>query len=148
MRYFMSVSVPSSFEIFQTHFALWVCAAMLLYLINYDIFIQPGTPSKKTSNNNENWSYFVSDIVIYFREIVENNFPSPPELGRPKASIFRSRGVPGRLDALLVKSLAPGTTLLRYIDIPITRYLIFRYNGISSWSIIVGIIGISLRLYI
>jgi hypothetical protein len=28
----MSLSVPSSFEIFQTHLALWVCAAMLLYL--------------------------------------------------------------------------------------------------------------------
>jgi hypothetical protein len=39
------------------------------------------------------------------REIIENNFPFPPEFGRPKASIFRSRGVPGRLDALLAKSL-------------------------------------------
>jgi hypothetical protein len=39
---FMSVSVDSLFEIFQTHLALRVCAAMLL---NYDIFIQPGTPS-------------------------------------------------------------------------------------------------------
>jgi hypothetical protein len=29
LRYFMSVSVPSSFESFQTHLALWVCAAML-----------------------------------------------------------------------------------------------------------------------
>ena len=28
-----------------------------------------------------------------------------PEFGRPKASIFCSRGVPGRLDALLAKSL-------------------------------------------
>ena len=49
---------------------------------------------------------------IYFRyinilrEIIENNFPFPPEFGRPKASIFCSRGVPGRLDALLAKSLA------------------------------------------
>jgi hypothetical protein len=32
LRYFISVSVPSSFEIFRTHLALWVCAAMLLYL--------------------------------------------------------------------------------------------------------------------
>jgi hypothetical protein len=32
LRFFMSVSVPTSFEIFQTHLALWVCAAMLLYL--------------------------------------------------------------------------------------------------------------------
>jgi hypothetical protein len=29
----------------------------------------------------------------------------PLEFGRPNASIFRSRGVPGRLDALLAKSL-------------------------------------------
>jgi hypothetical protein len=35
LRYFMSVFVPSSFEIFQTHLALWVCAAMLLYLWHF-----------------------------------------------------------------------------------------------------------------
>jgi hypothetical protein len=32
-------------------------------------------------------------------------FLFPPEFGRPKASTFRSRGVPGHLDALLAKSL-------------------------------------------
>jgi hypothetical protein len=32
-------------------------------------------------------------------------FLFPPEFGRPKASTFRSWGVPGRLDALLAKSL-------------------------------------------
>jgi hypothetical protein len=35
-------------------------------LLNYDIFIQPGTPSNWSKcqmyNNNENWSYLVSDI--------------------------------------------------------------------------------------
>jgi hypothetical protein len=43
--------------------------------------------------------------INILREIIDNNFPFPPEFGRPKASIFRSRGVPGRLDALLAKSL-------------------------------------------
>jgi hypothetical protein len=38
--YFMSVSVPSSFEIFQTYLALWVCAAMLLYLTTTFSFSQ------------------------------------------------------------------------------------------------------------
>jgi hypothetical protein len=46
--------------------------------------------------------------INILREIIENNFPFPPEFGRPKASIFRSRGVPGRLDALLAKSLGRG----------------------------------------
>jgi hypothetical protein len=40
-------------------------------------------------------------IINILREIIESNFPFPPEFGRPKASIFRSRGIPGRLDALL-----------------------------------------------
>jgi hypothetical protein len=87
LRYFMSVFVPSSLKFFQTHLALWVCAAMHLYLtttfpfsqlhhkINFIISIQPGTPSNWSKcqmyNNNENWSYFVSDILIYFnREII------------------------------------------------------------------------------
>jgi hypothetical protein len=54
-------------------------------LLNCDIFIQPGTPSKcQMYNNNENWSYFVSDILnILQREIIENNFPFSPEFGRP-----------------------------------------------------------------
>jgi hypothetical protein len=44
--------------------------------------------------------------INILREIIENNFPFPPEFERPKASIFRSspRAVPGRLDALLAKS--------------------------------------------
>jgi hypothetical protein len=46
-------------------------------------------------------------IYNLLREIIENNFPFSPEFGRPKASIFCSRGVPGRLDALLAKSLNP-----------------------------------------
>jgi hypothetical protein len=37
--------------------------------LNYDIFIQTGTPSNWSKcqmySNNENWSYFVSDILIY-----------------------------------------------------------------------------------
>jgi hypothetical protein len=39
-----------------------------------------------------------------------------PEFGRPKAkaSTFRSRGVPGRLDALLAKSLI-GTVVLELV---------------------------------
>jgi hypothetical protein len=48
-------------------------------------------------------------------EIVENDFPFPPEFGRPKASIFRSRAVPGRLDALLAKSLFQDkSSIIRY----------------------------------
>jgi hypothetical protein len=31
-----------------------------------------------------------------------------PEFGRPKASIFHSRGIPGHLDAILAKSLPDG----------------------------------------
>jgi hypothetical protein len=90
LRYFMSVSVPSSFEIFQTRLALWICAAMLLYLINYDIFIQPGTPSKKMSNynNNENWSYFVSDIVIYFGKLLKIISRFPQNLGVQRRPFF------------------------------------------------------------
>jgi hypothetical protein len=90
LRYFMSVSVPSSFEIFQTRLALWICAAMLLYLINYDIFIQPGTPSKKMSNynNNENWIYFVSDIVIYFGKLLKIISRFPQNLGVQRRPFF------------------------------------------------------------
>jgi hypothetical protein len=40
---------------------------------------------------------------IKLREIIENNFPFSPEFERP---FFRSVAVPGRLDALLAKSLA------------------------------------------
>jgi hypothetical protein len=40
LRYFMSASVPSSFEIFQTHLALRVCAATLLYLTTTFSFSQ------------------------------------------------------------------------------------------------------------
>ena len=40
LRYFISVSVPSSFEMFQTHLALWVCAAMFLYLTTTFSFSQ------------------------------------------------------------------------------------------------------------
>ena len=35
----------------------------------------------------------------------------PPSFGRPKASTFCSRGVPGRLDALLAKSLTQASNL-------------------------------------
>jgi hypothetical protein len=48
-------------------------------------------------------TYFLGINIL--REIIENNFPFLPEFGHPKASIFRSRSVPGRLDALLAKSL-------------------------------------------
>jgi hypothetical protein len=34
-------------------------------------------------------------IYNILSEIIENNFPFSPEFGRPKASIFCSRGVPG-----------------------------------------------------
>ena len=59
--------------------------------------------------------YYYYYYIFRFRyinilwEIIENNFPFSPEFGRPKASIFRSRGVPGRLDALLAKSLVATT---------------------------------------
>ena len=33
--------------------------------------------------------------IKILREIIENKFPFPPEFGRPKASIFHSRDVPG-----------------------------------------------------
>ena len=46
-------------------------------------------------------------LINIHGEIIENNFPFSPEFGRPKASIFCSMGVRGRLDALLAKSLNP-----------------------------------------
>ena len=49
--------------------------------------------------------------INILRELIENNFPFSPEFGRPKASIFCSRGVPGRLDVLLAKSLGRGRFL-------------------------------------
>jgi hypothetical protein len=71
-------------------------------LLNYDIFIQPGTPSNWSKcqmyNNNENWSYFVSDILIYLGKSLK----IISLFARVWASIFRSR------DALLAKSLVVG----------------------------------------
>jgi hypothetical protein len=105
----MSVSVPSSFEIVQTHLALRVCAAMLLYLTTTFSFSQV----HHQTDQNVKCIIIIGIEAISFqiylfnilREIIENNFPFPPEFGRPKASIFCSRGVSGRLDALLAKSL-------------------------------------------
>jgi hypothetical protein len=57
----LHVSICS--KLFQTHLASWVCAAMLLYLTTT---FSPSNWSKcQMYNNNENWSYFVSDILIY-----------------------------------------------------------------------------------
>jgi hypothetical protein len=88
----------------------WLCefVPLCFFTYNYDIFIQPGTPSNWSKcqlyNNNKLFRFRYINIL---REIIENNFPFPPEFGRPKASIFCSRGVSGRLDALLAKSLVP-----------------------------------------
>ena len=107
----MSVSVPGSFEIFQN---TWLCE----FVFNYDIFIQPGTPSNLSKcqmyNNNENWSYFVSDILIYLGKSLKIISHFPRNLGVQKRSIFRSRGVPGRLEALLAKSLILPTLDLHF----------------------------------
>jgi hypothetical protein len=48
----------------------WLCEFVpLCCFLNYDIFIQPSTPSNwskcQMCNKNENWSYFVSDILIF-----------------------------------------------------------------------------------
>jgi hypothetical protein len=47
----------------------WLCEFVLLCFFTYDIFIQPGTPSNWSNclmyNDNENWSYFVSEKLIY-----------------------------------------------------------------------------------
>jgi hypothetical protein len=56
----------------------------------------------------------IEAISFQIYVIIENNFPFPPEFGRPKASIFCSRGISGRLDALLAKSLLLGTIIYRY----------------------------------
>ena len=72
-----------------------------------NIAIQTGTPSKKTSNynNNENWSYFVSDITIFVGKLLKI-IPFPPRIWASKGVHFSFyRGVPGCLDALLAKSL-------------------------------------------
>jgi hypothetical protein len=53
-------------------------------LLNYDIFVQPGTPSIWSKcqmyNNNENWSYFVSDLIYLVKEMKIISL-SPQNLG-------------------------------------------------------------------
>jgi hypothetical protein len=73
---------------------------MLLYLTTTFSFSQVHHQIYQNVKCQNRFGYI--DIL---REIIENNYPFPPEFGRPKASTFRSRGVPGRLDALLAKSL-------------------------------------------
>ena len=55
--------------------------------------------------------------INILREIIENNFPFPQNLGVQRRPFFRSRGVPGRLDTLLAKSLPiePQCTLLFFL---------------------------------
>jgi hypothetical protein len=93
LYYFISVSVPSSFEIFQTHLALWVLnLCHYASLLNNDIFIQPGTPSNWSKcqmyNNNENWSYFVSDILIYLGKSLQIISLFPQNLGVQRRPFF------------------------------------------------------------
>jgi hypothetical protein len=113
--YFISVSVPSSFENFQTHLALWVLnLCRYASLLNNDIFIQPGTPSNWSKcqmyNNNENWSYFVSDILIYLGKSLQIISLFPQNLGvqrRPFFVLWASQ------DALLAKAWGDvATTIL------------------------------------
>jgi hypothetical protein len=111
LSYFMSVSVPGSLEIFQN---TWLCEFVpLCFLVNYDIFIQPGTPSNLSKcqmyNNNENWSYFVSDILIYLGKSLKIISHFPRNLGVQRRP-FSFKGRPGHLDALLAKSLMLVTT--------------------------------------
>jgi hypothetical protein len=73
-------------------------------LLNYNIFIQPGTLSNWSkcqmyNYNNENWSYFVSDILIYLGKLLKI-IKIPPEFGRSFFVLGASQ------DALLAKSLA------------------------------------------
>jgi hypothetical protein len=61
-------------------------------LLNYDIFIQPGTPSNWSKcqmyNNNENWSYFVSDILIYLGKQLKIISLFPQNLGVQRRPFF------------------------------------------------------------
>jgi hypothetical protein len=61
-------------------------------LLNYDIFIQPGTPSNWSKcqmyNNNENWSYFVSDILIYLGKSLKIISLFPQNLGVQRRPFF------------------------------------------------------------
>jgi hypothetical protein len=61
-------------------------------LLNYDIFIQPGTPSNWSKcqmyNNNENWSYFVLDILIYLEKLLKIISLFPQNLGVQRRPFF------------------------------------------------------------
>ena len=77
-------------------------------LLNYDIFIQPGTPSNWSkcqmyNNNNENWSYFVSYIVIYLGKSLTIISLFPQNLGVQRRPLFV---LGASQDALLAKSLS------------------------------------------
>ena len=54
-----------------------------------------------------------------------------PEFGRPKAYIFHSMGVPGRLDALLAKSL--GRAKLESLFSNMSEPLRLSYNQTTSY---------------
>jgi hypothetical protein len=99
----MSVSVPSSSEISNTLGFVSLCR--YTSLLNYDIFIQPGTPSNWSNcqmhNNNENWNYFVSDILIYLGKSLKIISLFPQNLGVQRHPFFV---LGASQDALLAKS--------------------------------------------
>jgi hypothetical protein len=112
LRHFMSVSCPKLVRNFHTHFG-FVNLCRYASLLNYDIFIQPwsGTPSNWSKcqmyYNNENWSYFVSYIVIYLGKSLKIMSLSPQNLGVQRRPLFV---LGASLDALLAKSLM-GTSM-------------------------------------
>jgi hypothetical protein len=90
LRYFISVSVPSFVQNFSNTLGFVSTEFVpLCFLLNYDIFIQPGTQSNWSKcqmyNNNENWSYFVSDILGKSLKIISL---SPQNLGVQRCPFF------------------------------------------------------------
>jgi hypothetical protein len=81
----------------------------LCFLLNYDIFIQPGTPSNWSKcqmyNNNENWSYFVSDILIYIGKSLKIISLFPQNLGIQRRPFFVLWASQDAWTPLLAKSL-------------------------------------------
>ena len=70
-------------------------------------FTQLGTPSNWSKcQMYDNIENFFSNIFIYFRQIIENNFHFPQNFGRTKAPNFRCRASQDtRMDSLLAISL-------------------------------------------
>jgi hypothetical protein len=98
----------------------WLCEFVPLYLTTTFSFSQVHHQIDQNKCIIIELKLFRFSYINILREIIENNFPFSPEFGRPKVYIFCSRGIPGRLDALLAKSLDeiyPGHFPMQYTPV-------------------------------